>query len=115
MYRILSLLLLMLCLTQACKIHSTTYIDPEKSFVLGEGTHSKYKAEVKNIGNTVIEVINVEEGGNEALLTVLKAGDKGIYAVKKNATVIFKNKSVEKTGTIQIKISGDSNLSMDYK
>lgn len=95
-------------------LHSTTYIDPEKSFVLGEGNHGSYSAKIKNAGAGDIEVIKSDLGGNQTSLGILKKGASAEYSVPKNTTVRFKNLS-DKEGEIKIKLRGDTGLSMGYE
>ena len=93
---------------------STTYIEVNQSFVLGEGKHGGYFAKIINKGDVDVEVFAVEENEERKSLGVLKPDDKGEYNVTKNTKVIFKNLG-DKTATIGIKLSGETNLSMGYK
>ena len=93
---------------------STTYIEANKSFVLGEGKHGGYFAKITNKGETDVEVFGKRENEERKSLGVLKPDDKGEYNVAKNTQVIFKNLG-DKTATIGIKLSGETNLSMGYK
>ncbi len=100
---------------QSCgTLSSTTYIDANKSFVLGEGNHGRYTAKVKNAGNTEIEVIQVDKAGRATSFGVLQQGDKQQYPVAKNKTIQFKNKGTD-TGIIKIRAKGDTKLSMGYQ
>jgi hypothetical protein len=104
---------------QACSIFSaltsTTTIDPNKSFVLGQGKHGSYSAAVKNVGNDLIEVIQVDSEGAKSTLGVLKVGEKKSYQVLANHTILFKNVNTQKQGVIEIFAKGDTNLSMGYQ
>lgn len=101
-------------LLQSCgTLSSTTYIDAEKSFVLGEGNHGSYTAKVKNAGTENIEVFAVNNAGITTSLGILKPNESGKYPVKKNTTVKFENKGSEQ-GVIKIRAKGDTNLSMGY-
>ena len=100
---------------QACStLSSTTYIDSQKSFVLGQNKHSGYMAKVKNVGTTDIEVIQLNDKGVATSLGILKNEDKQSYSVVKNATIKFENKGSEQ-GAIKIFARGDTNLSMGYQ
>jgi len=103
---------------QACKsLTSTTYIDPKKTFVLGEGKHGSYDATIKNVGKDMVEVIQIDEKGRNYTMDILKIGEKKEYKVAKNATVMFKNINMEKQAIIEILITGNPNasLSMGYQ
>ena len=112
------LLLFTLFVLQACVNHgfySTTYIDPKKTFVLGEGRHGRYVAKIKNVGSDDIEIIQRDAQGAERSLGILKVGETGRYEVSANKTTLFKNLSNQKQGAIEIYANGDTNLSMGYK
>lgn len=93
---------------------STTIIEPNQSFVLGEGKHGGYAAKIVNKGKVDVEVFGERESEERKSLGVLKPDDKGEYNVAENTKVIFKNLGNE-TATIGIKLSGETNLSMGYK
>ena len=93
---------------------STTVIEANQSFVLGEGEHGSYIAKIINKGKVDVEVFGEREKEARKSLGVLKPGDKGEYNVAKNMKVIFKNLG-DTTATIGIKLSGDTGLSMGYK
>ena len=93
---------------------STTIIEPNQSFVLGEGRHGAYTAKIVNKGKVDVEVSGERENEERKSLGVLKPDDRGEYNVAKNMKVIFKNLG-DKTATIGIKLSGDTGLSMGYK
>ncbi len=107
----------LLMLLQSCaSLTSTTYIEAQKSFVLGEGKHGNYSAKVKNISPfETVEVIAADEKtGETTSLGILKPNAQGTYNMGNNTTVKFKNLGKMKA-TIQIKLFGDSNLSMNYQ
>jgi hypothetical protein len=93
---------------------STTVIEPNKSFVLGEGKHNGYKAKLINKGKVEIEIFTQSENEDAKSIGILKADEKADFKIIKNTKVIFKNLGKE-TATIGIKLSGDTNLSMGYK
>ncbi len=93
---------------------STTYIEANQSFVLGEGKHGGYTAKIVNKGDVDVEVFGERENEERKSLGVLKPKEKGEYNVIKDTKVIFKNLG-DKTATIGIKLSGETSLSMGYK
>lgn len=93
---------------------STTVIEPNKSFVLGEGKHGGYNAKLVNKGNVEIEILTQNENEEAKSIGILKPNDKANFTIIKNTKVIFKNLGQE-TATIGIKLSGDTSLSMGYK
>ena len=108
-------LLLASCALFSCgSLTSTTYIDPSKSFVLGEGKHGKYNARVTNIGDSPVEVFLTPKNGAITSLGVLQKNEGQFYPVSNDATVRFSNLGNEKA-VISIKATGDTQLSMGYK
>jgi hypothetical protein len=102
----------------ACKsLTSTTTIDPNKSFVLGDGPHGGYTAQIKNVGADAIEVMQSDRNGKVTALGSLQRRESGEYKVGANTTVIFKNKSLAEKGVIEIIITGNlsGRLSMGYR
>jgi hypothetical protein len=93
---------------------STTIIEPNQSFVLGEGKHGGYTAKIINKGEVDVEVFGERENEEIKSLGTLKPNDKNEYNIAKNTKVIVKNLG-NKTATIGIKLSGDTSLSMGYK
>ena len=93
---------------------STTIIESNQSFVLGEGKHGGYKAKIVNKGKVDVEVFTASENESAKSIGVLKADNKADFTILKNTKVIFKNLGNE-TATIGIKLSGDTGLSMGYK
>ena len=104
-----------LAITSCSTIKSTTYIEPSKSFVLGENAHSKYKATVKNTSIEPIEVYTINQNGEETLVATLNQNDQQLFKIGENVGVRFKNLSQTETAQIKIKANGESNLSMGYK
>ena len=93
---------------------STTYIEANQSFVLGEGKHGSYTAKIVNKGKVDVEVFTEPVNEAKKSLGVLKPKDAGEYNVAEDTQVIFKNLGREKA-VIGIKLSGETNLSMGYK
>ena len=119
MRRVLFLLLFSFVFFQSCSIFgvltSQTTIDPEKSVVLGEGQHGSYTAVVQNTNNSPVEVfIQKYQSEVSTSLGVLNKGDKQEYRVAKDNRVSFKNLG-KKVAEINIKLRGETNLSMGYK
>lgn len=93
---------------------STTVIEPNQSFVLGEGKHGGYNAKLVNKGKVDIEIFTESEKEKRKSVGILKPNDKAEFIILKNTKVIFKNLGDE-TAVIGIKLSGDTGLSMGYK
>ncbi len=114
------LLLAIICLASgtSCRIfshlHSTTTIEPARSFVLGEGNHGSYEATVKNISKQDIEVFISDKNAQTVSLGLLSPKVSKTYKVASNTKVAFKNLG-NATAYIEIELVGDTQLSMGYK
>jgi hypothetical protein len=110
-------ILFILCIvfiSQSCStLGSTTYIDPQQSFVLGKGKHGAYKAYLSNPGSTDISVY-LENNGKMTSLGVLKPKEAVHYRVPANYTVRFHNADTIQ-GVVRINAIGDTRLSMGYQ
>lgn len=53
-------------------LNSTTYIDPKKSFVIGEGNYGGYWAKIMNASPCDIEVTQSNSEGVQTSLGILK-------------------------------------------
>jgi hypothetical protein len=94
---------------------STTYIDPYKTFILGEGKHTGYSAKVSNAGSDAIEVYTTPLDGKRTLTTVLKPSIGQTFKISSDVKVEFVNNNASKaTLNIVIKGAGSSDLSMGY-
>jgi len=117
MQKIFLALLLFAMLGSSCGIFSqltsTTQIEANQSFVLGQGNHGSYNANVKNISKSAVEVFKSAADGTMVSLGVLAPGDQQQYAVPKDTRVAFMNIG-KSMASIAIKLVGDTNLSMGY-
>ncbi len=104
-----------LLLASCRSLTSVTTIEANKSFVLGEGKHGSYSAQIKNVGSDLIEVFMVNSSKTINSLGILKVNQSATYQVPENHEVQFKNLSPLKNGVIEIKANGDTNLTMGYK
>lgn len=95
------------------RLTSTTQIEVNKSFVLGQGNHGSYNANIKNVSQSAVEVFKSDADGPMMSLGILKPGDEQQYAVPKNTKVAFMNIG-KSMAFIAIKLVGDTNLSMGY-
>lgn len=105
-----------LFIIQSCaSLTSQTLIEPNKTFVLGEGIHLAYSAKVKNTGNEDIEIFKQELEGEKVSVGILKVNQQETYKIPRNTAVFFQNLSKYKQVKIDIELRGTTNLSMGYK
>lgn len=95
-------------------LKSTTYIEPEKSFILGEGSHGSYKAQLTNVDEVDIEIVLTDIQGQSSSLGILSSGVSTTVKILANQQVSLINKGVE-TAAMRIEVRGDTRLSMGYQ
>lgn len=93
---------------------STTYIEPYKTFVLGENQHGKFDTWVKNSSDELIYIYSKDSSNNQQKVTILKPNTKEHLFNDANSALYFENRS-QKQVAIHLKINGDVGLSMDYQ
>ncbi len=113
-----TLLIALALLASGCKmfttLRSTTYIEPGKSFVLGEGQHGTYNAEIKNEGSIPVTILSSLDGGANTLVCILEPRAAKSVKVAGNERVSFRNEG-DQQAVIKIQLKGDANLSMSFK
>ncbi len=101
---------------QSCAtLTSQTIIEPNKTFILGEGNHLGYTAEVKNTGSVEFEIFKRELEGEKIRVGILKVNQAETYEIPRNTMVYFQNQSKFKQVKVNIKLKGTSNLTMGYQ
>jgi hypothetical protein len=108
-------LLIVFLLTTSCKtLTSTTTIEANNSFVLGNNTHRPFSAQLKNISKSDI-VVHQEpiSGGQHSFETIKPRQTLQVYA-DKNTGLVIENKSGSQV-KVELLVKGDTDLSMGYK
>ncbi len=101
-----------LSLSSCATLQSNTYIDADQTFILGKGSHSRYKASVKNTGTEDVAIIGYTQSDFRMDLPVLKPGERTSIIVPKDTRITFKNLGDAQT-SIKIR-SSKAKLSMGY-
>jgi len=105
---------IMLMATACRTLTSTTTIQPNNSFVLGNNEHGTFSARLKNISNNNIVVhLAPIAGGTHSYVTV-KPRETVNVSVDKNTALIVGNNNNE-VANVELKVIGDTGLSMGYK
>lgn len=94
--------------------NSTTYIDPYKTFIVGEGSHGAFSVKVTNAGPAEILIYSCTKGGLPNKLHALKPNEKIKLDIAANTQIQFTNNNDTKS-TLLLTLKGDVNLSMNYK
>ncbi len=98
----------------SCSLTSGLTIEPNKSFELGNGRHGSYTVTATNKKKMPIDVYQINEQNVQTLVATLQPGDTETLRVAANNTLILKNNSND-TALVNVKINGDTQLSMGYK
>ena len=109
-----ALLIVGTCLISCRTLKSTTYISPNKEFVLGQGKHGSYKAQLTNVDEADIEIVLTDLEGNRQSAGILYSGTSQNLKKPPDKQVSFVNLG-EETAAVRLKLVGDTRLSMDYQ
>lgn len=102
-------------LLSACgTLTSTTTIDANNSFVLGNNQHGTFSARLKNISESDIELHRAPIDGGRHSSETVKPGQTKKVKVEKNTALVIDNKSNNKV-SVELFVQGDTGLSMGYK
>jgi hypothetical protein len=105
-----------LLLATACwaGITSGLLIEPGKQFALGGGQLGGFKVEAHNVGKVSVEIKERPRGGGIFGKTTLAPGARGTLRFMAGSTALLLNPSAEQA-KVNLKITGDTNLSMGYE
>lgn len=115
MKQAITLLLAVLVFITSCKtLTSTTMIQPNKSFVLGNNEHGAAKVKLKNISPNDIEVYHAPINGGKHSSQIVKPNETVTVKVEKNTALVIANLS-SLQASVKLFVTGDLGLSMGYK
>lgn len=101
-------------LLSACTLHSTTTIQANDAFILGNNMHGRFSAIVTNISTSPLTVWQYPiDGGGHSPLTLQPAANVKVR-VDRNTALRIENPS-EKSVDVQLVVKGDVGLSMGYQ
>jgi hypothetical protein len=93
---------------------SNVSIKANESFVLGNNEHGTFKAKIKNVSNHPVTIVmRPIDGGSHSPQTVMP-NESATVKTERNTALVIENKSNE-AASIDLKVNGDTGLSMDYK
>jgi hypothetical protein len=102
-------------LMSACgTLTSTTTIEANNSFVLGNNQHGTFSVRLKNISEDDIELHRAPVAGGRHSFEIIKPGQTTRVKVEKNTALVIDNKSTKKA-SVELFVKGDTGLSMGYK
>lgn len=109
-----AVLILCVSLMWSCSLHSTTYIKSKERFLLGDNTHGTFRVKLKNISENEIEIHRAPIGGGRHSGISVAPGQTVRVRVESNTSLVIMNNS-EAEASVQLKVVGDTGLSMNYK
>ncbi len=93
---------------------STTTISPQNSFVLGNNEHGTFSVKLTNVSNQPLQVELQPIGKTATTLQTVQPNETVKVTVPQNTAIIIKNNSSD-IANVQLKVNGDTGLSMTYK
>jgi hypothetical protein len=100
--------------TSCSTLHSTTSIQPNDSFILGNNKHGFFKVKLKNVSKNNLEVYHASINGGKHSSQNVKPNHSVMVKVDKNTALIIANQ-FDDTATVTLRVTGDVGLSMGYK
>lgn len=96
------------------RLNSVTSIQPKDIFILGNNEHGSFRVELKNISSGDLEIFLTPLGGGKHSYQIIKPSQSIKIKVDKNTALNISN-STEKIADVNLKVTGDTGLSMGYK
>lgn len=96
------------------QLHSTTTIQGNHAFLLGNNPHGSFSVKVKNIAPTDITVWKCPIAGGRHSPITLKPNEQTFVRVEKNTALKIENTSMNSVD-VELKVKGDVGLSMGYQ
>jgi hypothetical protein len=94
---------------------STTFIEPDKAFLLGGGQPGAFTVTGRNAGPAAVTVF-VERNGQRDSVTTIAPGAKVDAEFPKGAMAIFRNQSSRESAVLKVTLRGQtSGLGMRYE
>ncbi|MGS0748954.1 hypothetical protein [Halpernia sp. GG3] len=108
-------LIIFATVTLSCEsLTSNTVIKPNDSFVLGKNEHGNFKVKLKNVSKNDIEIHQEPNDGGKHSFQKVKPNELITIKIDKNTALIFAN-ATKDTASVDLKVTGDTGLSMGYK
>jgi hypothetical protein len=93
---------------------SNVSIKANENFVLGNNEHGTFKSKIKNLSNHPVTIVmRPIDGGSHSPQTVMP-NESATLKTQRNTALVIENKSNE-AASIDLKVNGDTRLSMGYK
>jgi hypothetical protein len=95
-------------------LNSTTFIKPNDSFILGDNEHGAFKVRLQNVSASSIEVYQTSRADGKKSVQIVQPNEGATVQVAPNTALVIQNSSND-PASVQLKVTGDVQLSMDYK
>jgi hypothetical protein len=97
----------------SCRLTSTTNIEANQTFLLGNNPHGVFRARVKNISKNDVTVYRAPIDGGRHSFETIKPGETIKVKVERNTALVINNAS-NQSASVELLVSGDLGLSMGY-
>lgn len=105
--------LLLALILASCSLTSNTIIKPNDSFVLGNNQHGSFKVKLKNVSRNNLEIFQAPVDGGKHSMKKIKPNQSATVEVDRNTALVISNMSKD-TASVDLKVTGDTGLSMGY-
>lgn len=112
--KLLITLFVFLLLTSCRSLTSNTEISANNSFILGNNPHGAFKVKLTNLSSEDIKVFLAPIAGGTHSPQMVKPNETITVKVEKNTALKIENNSNTKVN-VELKVTGDTGLSMGYK
>jgi hypothetical protein len=109
-----SLVTLVLLFSSCSSLNSFTTIKPYDSFVLGNNEHGPFNVKMENTSKSELTIEQMKVGEQPGAPKTIAPNERISIKVLRNTAVVISNKT-NNTASVNLKVSGDKGLSMQYK
>lgn len=111
----LTIIVLILIIFVSCaSLTSTTKIEANNSFILGNNKHGKFNVKLKNVSDHDLEIHYAPIDGGTHSYVLVKPSQQLKLNVDKNTALVIENKSADEA-IVSLLVKGDTGLSMGYQ
>jgi len=93
---------------------SNTIIKPNDSFILGNNEHGSFSVKLKNVSDHDLEIYQAPIKGGKHSTQIVTPNGVITVKVDSDTALVINNKS-SKMASVDLKVTGDTGLSMGYK
>ncbi|UOQ70303.1 hypothetical protein [Hymenobacter cellulosilyticus] len=96
-------------------LNSDLFIQPGKQFALGGGQPGAFRVVARNVGKVAVEFKERPRGGGIFGRATLQPGQAATLRYMAGSTAVLLNGSAQTTANVKLRVTGDTNLRMNYE